>query len=56
MPNMLRSDDWNYAAFASAKQRRPDASQAECLACHKPLLNTSCVFMLDRLTAMEKGK
>ena len=52
-PELLRNDDWNYAAFTTAKQPRP-INQAECLACHKPLDKTSFVFTLERLTAVAK--
>ncbi|MCY7314707.1 MAG: cytochrome P460 family protein [Rubrivivax sp.] len=54
-PEMLRNEEWNYAAFTSAKQLRP-ANQAECLACHKPLDKTSYMFTLDRLTAAAKAR
>ncbi|MGB8857493.1 MAG: cytochrome P460 family protein [Burkholderiales bacterium] len=56
IPDMLRNDDWNYAAFTPAKLPRPGANQAECFACHKPLDKTSFLFTLDRLTAMAKSK
>lgn len=56
IPDMLRNDDWNYAAFTPAKLPRPGANQAECFACHKPLDKTSFLFTLDKLTAMAKGK
>jgi Cytochrome P460 len=56
MSDMLRNDDWNYAAFTPAKQHRPRANQAECFVCHKPLDKTSFVFTLDGLAAMAKGK
>jgi cytochrome c553 len=50
IPEMLRNDQWNYAAFTTAKALRP-ANQAECLACHKPLDKTSYLFTLEQLTA-----
>jgi cytochrome c553 len=50
IPEMLRNEDWNYAAFTTAKQLRP-ANQAECLACHKPLTATSFTFTINELTA-----
>jgi cytochrome c553 len=56
IPDMLRNDDWNYAAFTPAKQHRPGANQAECFACHKPLDKTSFLFTIDKLTAMAKSK
>jgi cytochrome c553 len=55
IPEMLRNDDWNYAVFTTAKQPRPGANQAECLACHKPLDKASYTFTLKELAAA-KGK
>ena len=48
IPDMLRNEDWNYAAFATDKKHRP-INQAECLACHKPLDNVSYTFTLKQL-------
>jgi hypothetical protein len=48
IPEMLRNEDWNYAAFTTDKQHRP-INQAECLACHKPLDNVSYTFTLKQL-------
>jgi cytochrome c553 len=53
-PDMLRNEDWNYAAFTTAKQHRP-VNQAECLACHKPLDKESYTFTLKQVTAAAKG-
>ena len=55
IPEMLRNEDWNYAAFSTAKQHRP-VNQAECLACHKPLDKTSYTFTLKQLTDVAKSK
>lgn len=55
IPEMLRNEDWNYAVFTTAKERRP-ANQAECLACHKPLDKVSYTFTLKQLTDVAKGK
>ena len=55
IPDMLRNEEWNYAAFTTARQLRP-ANQAECLACHKPLDKTSYMFTVDRLTAVAKAR
>lgn len=55
IPEMLRNEDWNYAAFSTAKQRVP-VNQAECLACHKPLDKTSYTFTLKQLTDVAKTK
>lgn len=49
IPEMLRNGDWNYAVFTTDKQHRPGVNQAECLACHKPLHNTSYTFTLKQL-------
>jgi len=49
IPEMLRNSDWNYAIFTLDKQQRPGVNQAECLACHKPLDNTSYTFTLKQL-------
>ena len=49
IPEMLRNDNWNYAIFTADKQYRPGVNQAECLACHKPLNNTSYTFTLKQL-------
>ncbi|MEQ1517121.1 MAG: cytochrome P460 family protein [Usitatibacteraceae bacterium] len=54
IPDMLRNEDWNYAAFTTAKQHRPGVNQAECLACHKPLDKTSYTFTIDQLTLVAK--
>lgn len=48
IPDMLRNEDWNYAAFTPDKQPRP-INHAECLACHKPLDKTSYTFTLKQL-------
>lgn len=54
IPDMLRNDDWNYAAFTLARQHRPGVNQAECLACHKPLDKVSYTFTLDQLTTVAR--
>jgi cytochrome c553 len=54
IPEMLRNEDWNYAAFTTAGQARP-INQAECLACHKPLDKASFMFTLDKLAAYAKA-
>jgi cytochrome c553 len=50
IPEMLRNENWNYAAFTAAGQARV-INQAECLACHKPLDKSSYMFTLAKLTA-----
>jgi hypothetical protein len=54
VPEVLRNDDWNYAVFTRARQHRPGVNLAECLACHKPLDETSYAFTLKELTAAAK--
>jgi hypothetical protein len=49
IPEILRNDDWNYAAFTTDKQHRPGVNQAECLACHKPLDKTNYLFTLKQI-------
>lgn len=56
VPDMLRNENWNYAAFSAAKQLRSGVNQAECLACHKPLDKASYLFTLDALTAAAKAR
>ena len=51
IPDMLRNEDWNYAAFDNAKQIGTKVNQAECLACHKPLAASSFTFTLESLRA-----
>jgi cytochrome c553 len=56
IPEMLRNEDWNYAAFTTAKQHRPGVNQAECLACHKPLDKVSYTFTLEQIAAVARKK
>ena len=56
IPEMLRNEDWNYAAFTTAKRHRPGVHHAECLACHKPRDKVSYTFMLDQIAAVAKKK
>ncbi len=56
IPDMLRNEDWNYAAFTTAKQHRPGVNQAERLVCHKPLDKVSYTFMLEQLAAVARKK
>jgi cytochrome c553 len=53
IPEMLRNENWNYAAFTLEKKHRP-INQAECLACHKPLDKDSYTFTLKQLAAAAK--
>jgi len=50
IPDMLRNENWNYAAFSADRQPR-SVNQAECLACHKPLDKSSYAFTLKELAA-----
>jgi cytochrome c553 len=54
-PDMLRNEDWNYAAFNLDKTHRA-ANQADCLACHKPLDKVSYTFTLKELTVVAKSR
>ncbi len=56
IPDMLRNAEWNYSAYTVAKQARAGVNQAECLACHKPLDQSSYMFTIKELTAAVKGK
>ena len=53
IPEMLRNENWNYAAFTLEKKHRP-VNQAECLACHKPLDKESYTFTIKQLAAAAK--
>jgi hypothetical protein len=53
IPEMLRNDQWNYAAFTAEKALRP-GNQAGCLACHKPLDKDSYLFTIAQLTAVAR--
>ena len=52
IPELLRNEDWNYAAFTAAKQMRTGINQADCLACHKPLDKVSYTFSIEPLKAV----
>ncbi len=56
IPDMLRNAEWNYNAYTVAKQARAGMNQAECLACHKPLDQSSYMFTIKELTAAVKAK
>lgn len=56
IPDMLRNDDWNYAVFTPAKEPLAGVNQAECLACHKPLDQTSHTFTLKELASVAKAQ
>jgi cytochrome c553 len=48
VPEILRNGDWNYGAFNPDMSARA-ANQAECLACHKPLVQDDYLFSLKPL-------
>jgi cytochrome c553 len=54
LPEILRNEDWNYAAFARDGQPRPRINHAECLACHKSQDEASFAFTLKELAAFAK--
>jgi cytochrome c553 len=49
VPELLRNDDWRYAVFTPAGERRAGVNEAPCLACHKPLTETDYIFTLEAL-------
>jgi cytochrome c553 len=51
VPEVLRNEDWRYAVFTPAGERRTGTNEAPCLACHKPLTDTDYVFTLEPLQA-----
>ena len=55
IPDVLRNADWNYGAFNPDLAPRP-MNQAECLACHKPLVKDEYLFSIKPLRdfAMKK--
>ena len=55
IPEILRNADWNYGAFNPDLAPRP-MNQAECLACHKPLVKDEYLFSIKPLRdfAMKK--
>jgi len=55
IPELLRNATWNYGIFAPDKTARP-INQAACLACHKPAVATSYVFLLKDIQAKAGAK
>jgi cytochrome c553 len=51
IPDILRNGDWSYALFDGAKTLRADFNYARCLACHKPVADSSYVFGLKKIAA-----
>lgn len=56
VPELLRNGDWNYGIFNADNTPRTTANQAECLACHKPLVKDEYLFSVKPLRefAMKK--
>jgi cytochrome c553 len=55
IPELLRNANWNYGVFTADKAPRP-VNQALCLACHKPKVSTSYVFLLKDIQAKATAK
>jgi cytochrome c553 len=49
VPEVLRNDDWRYAVFTPDGAHREGVNEAQCLACHKPLIETDYTFTLEPL-------
>jgi Cytochrome P460 len=49
VPPALRNGNWDFALFNARGQRSNGLDQTPCLACHKPLANSSHVFTLATL-------
>ena len=54
IPEILRNQDWNYAAFTPQGQLRPRINHAECLACHKSQDDFNYLFTMKELAAFAK--
>ena len=54
IPEILRNEDWNYAAFAPSGEARPRINHAECLACHKAQDGSSFGFTVKDLSAFAR--
>lgn len=54
IPEILRNEDWNYAAFTPQGQPRPRINHAECLACHKSQDAANFAFTMKELAAFAK--
>ena len=55
VPELLRNADWNYGIFNPDKTPRA-ANQAECLACHKPLVKDEYLFSIKPLRDLAMKK
>jgi cytochrome c553 len=56
IPELLRNANWHYNVFGPDKTARPDLNQSLCLACHKPQVATSYVFLLKDIQAKANAK
>ena len=56
IPDILRNDDWQYAAYSPTRELRTTVNQAECLACHKPLDKESFTFSIKPLAEVAKKR
>lgn len=54
IPEILRNEDWNYAAFTPQGQPRPRINHAECLACHKSQDEANYAFTMKELAAFAR--
>ena len=56
VPELLRNANWNYGVFNADKTPKPEVNQAVCLACHKPQVATSYLFLLKDIQARASAK
>ncbi|MEO8065040.1 MAG: cytochrome P460 family protein [Pseudomonadota bacterium] len=49
LPELLRNGDWTYALFDGSRTLNADFNYAHCLACHKPMAESSYVFGLEAI-------
>jgi hypothetical protein len=56
VPELLRNANWNYGVFNPDKTPKAEINQAVCLACHKPKVDTSYLFLLKDIVAKANGK
>ena len=54
IPEILRNEEWNYAAFTPDGQPRPRINHAECLACHKSQDEANYTFTMKDLAAFAR--
>ena len=56
VPELLRNEDWLYASFTPEFTVNTETNQANCLACHVPLDDSSYLFSLEHLEAAARGE